>query len=246
MFCVLRKSYVSKHNSNREKQVILLMISNGKKTMALSLSVKKLSAFLRGITSKHHGDFYFLNCLHSFATGKKLELHKKVCENKDLCNVIMPFEDTKTLEFNQHQKSDKGPFIIYADLECIIEKIDGCKNNPEDSSTAKVSGHIRSRFSMSTISWFRSIEHNHDVYRGNDHMKKFCKFLREHAMKILILKRKKNKFLTKEQQESFENAKICHICKENFENKYLKDKSYQIVRDHRHYTGEYRDAEHSI
>ena len=40
-------------------------------------------------------------------------------------------QDTKMLEFNPNKKSDKGPFIIYADLECIIEKIDGCKNNPE-------------------------------------------------------------------------------------------------------------------
>ena len=38
----------------------------------------------------------------------------------------------KILEFSQYQKSDKAPFIIYADPECIIEKIDGCKNNPEN------------------------------------------------------------------------------------------------------------------
>ena len=36
----------------------------------------------------------------------------------------MPSEDTKMLEFNQYQKSDKVPLIIYADLECIVEKID--------------------------------------------------------------------------------------------------------------------------
>ena len=77
---------------------------------------------------------------------------KEVCQNKDFCNVIMPSEDTKILEFNQHQKSDKAPFIIYADLECIIEKIDGCKNNPENSSTTKVSKHILSGFFLSTIS----------------------------------------------------------------------------------------------
>ena len=68
-----------------------------------------------------------MSCLHSFATEKKLELHKKVCENKDFCNVIMPSEDTKILEFNQYPKYDKVPFVIYADLECIIEKTDGCK-----------------------------------------------------------------------------------------------------------------------
>ena len=49
----------------------------------------------------------------------------------------MPYEDTKTLEFNQYQKSHKAPFIIYADLECLIEKIQGYKNNPENSSTKK-------------------------------------------------------------------------------------------------------------
>ena len=86
-----------------------------------------------------------------------------VCENKDFCNIILPFEDTEILEFNQYQKSDKAPFIIYADLECIIEKIDGCKNNPENSSTTKVSKHIPSGFSMSTISSFRSIGNKHDL-----------------------------------------------------------------------------------
>ena len=126
------------------------------------LQSKKLSALLRGITSKHHGDIYCLNCFRSFATKSKLQSHKTVCENKDFCNIIMPSEDTKILEFNQYQKSDKAPFIIYADLECIIEKIDGCKNNPENSSTTKVSTHISSGFSMSTISSFRSKENKHD------------------------------------------------------------------------------------
>ena len=36
----------------------------------------------------------------------------------------MPSDDSKILEFDQYQKSDKAPFIIYEDLECIIEKID--------------------------------------------------------------------------------------------------------------------------
>ena len=84
----------------------------------------------------------------------------------------MPFDDTKILEFNQYQKSDKTPFIIYADLECIIEKIDGYKNNPKNSSTTKVIEHIPSGLSMSTISSFGSIENKHDLYRGKDCIKK--------------------------------------------------------------------------
>ena len=47
----------------------------------------------------------------------------------------MPSGDAKLLEFSQYQISDKVPFIVYAGLECMIEKIDECKNNPENSST---------------------------------------------------------------------------------------------------------------
>ena len=101
-----------------------------------------------GITSKYHGHFY---CLSSFATKSKLTSHKKVCKNKDFCNVIMPSDNTKILEFNKNQKSEKAPFIDQADLECLIVKTDGCKNNSEHLSTSKVSEHIPSGFSMSTI-----------------------------------------------------------------------------------------------
>ena len=70
----------------------------------------------------------------------------------------MPSDDTKILEFNQYHKSDKASFIIWADLECITEKIDGCRSNPENPSTTKLRQHIPSGFSVSTISSFRSIE----------------------------------------------------------------------------------------
>ena len=59
-------------------------------------------------------------------------------------------------------------------------------------------------------------------------MKKFCESLREHTMKITNFKKKKMKLLTKELQESYENLIICYICKEKFENKYLKDDCHYI------------------
>ena len=71
------------------------------------------------------------------------------------------------------------------------------KNNPENSSTTKSSDHISSGFSMSTISSFRSMEDKHDEYRGKDFMKKFCEFLREHAMKIINFRKKKNEVINK-------------------------------------------------
>ena len=56
-------------------------------------------------------------------------------------------------------------------------------------------------------------------------MKKFRESLREHTMEI----KKKKMLLTKEQHELYENAKICYIYKEKFENKYLKNKKYCTV-----------------
>ena len=58
-------------------------------------------------------------------------------------------------------------------------------------------------------------------------------------MKITDFKKRKIKLLTKKQQGSYENAKICYICQEKFENKYLQNKKYRKVRYHCHYTGEY-------
>ena len=55
---------------------------------------KTVSEILREATSNNNDDFYCLDCLHTFRTKNKRKHHKKVCENKDLCNFIMPSEDT--------------------------------------------------------------------------------------------------------------------------------------------------------
>ena len=78
----------------------------------------------------------------------------------------MPSEDTTMLEFNQYKKSDKAPFNIYSDLECLTEKTDGSKNNTENSVTTKAGEQIPSGFSISIILSFKSIENKHDIYRG--------------------------------------------------------------------------------
>ena len=77
---------------------------------------KKLSTLLRGITSKHRGNFYCLNCLRYFKTENKLKSHQKVCKNKDFFGIVMPSEKDKILEFNQYMKLDKVPYVIYGGI----------------------------------------------------------------------------------------------------------------------------------
>ena len=90
---------------------------------------------------------------------------------------------------------------------------------------------------MSAMPSFKSIENKHDVYRSKDWMEKYSESLREQEMEIINLKKKKNEVI---------NGKICYICQQTFENKYVKDKKYYKVSDHCHYTENYRGAAHSI
>ena len=177
---------ISEHNSNREKQVIILMIPN--EEGCHYIAVKQLPACLIGIKSKHHSDFCSLNCLYSFETEDKFKSHKGTSETRALFIVKMPSEDTKVLDFNQFKKPNKTPFYLYA-RESLIEKIDVCKNNPEKSSTIKVSKHSVRFLSMSKIS-FKSIKNKYAAYRHKDCMKKFCESLRENAVEIINFEKK--------------------------------------------------------
>ena len=65
---------------------------------------------------------------------------KKVCETNKQTNF---WKKLIILELYQNQNSDKVWFIVYADLECFIEKIDSCKNNAKNSTKIKVAKHTR-------------------------------------------------------------------------------------------------------
>ena len=81
---------------------------------------KSLSRLFKGITSNHKGDFYCLNCLHSFRTYNILKKHEKLCENNDFCYVEMPTKKKGSiLKYIDGVKALRMPFKIYANLECL-------------------------------------------------------------------------------------------------------------------------------
>ena len=116
----IRHAYKSKYKKERKTQVIILMITDGKKWDYVA--VKKLFALFIGIKSKHKGDYYCFNFLHLYRTEHKLKKHYNVCKAHDYCYVDMLKEDNKILKYNHGEKSMKVPFIIYADLESLLEK----------------------------------------------------------------------------------------------------------------------------
>ena len=179
-----------------------------------------------------------------YTTETKLRKHERICKNHDFCHPEMPNEDNKILKYISGEKSLKVPFIIYAELECLLKKINTCQNNPEDSYTEKKATHRPSGYSLVTCCSFDKSKNEQKYYRGKDCMKIFRKNLKDQAMNIINYEKKEMIPLTNEEKETHENQKICYICKKEFSTD-NKDKKYHTVRDHCHYTGKYRGAAHS-
>ena len=232
-------AYKSKNNLTQKRQIILLMISDGQKWHYLV----NLSRLLRGVTSNHKEDFYCLNCFHSYRTENELEAHKKICENHDYCHVEMPTKNDNIIKYNHGEKSMKLLFVIYADLECLLEKMSTCINNPNESSTTKINKHTPSGYSIFTHCSFDKSKNKLNYYRGKDCMNKFSKDFREHASKIIDYEKKKMISLTKEEKIYHNKQKICYICKKEFS---INEKKNYKVSDHCHYMGKYRGAAHNI
>ena len=163
--------------------------------------------------------------------------------------VMQPNEYNKILKYNHGKKSLKVPSTIYANLQCLLEKMLSCQNNPEKSCTEKKTKHTRSGYSLFTNCSFDLTKNKIDCYKGEDCIERFCRELREHAVKIINSEKKEMIPLTDEENKSYENQKVCYICKkelstdENDENEF---KLYQKVRDHCHYTEKFGGAAHNI
>ena len=106
-----------------------------------------------------------------------------MCENHDYCCVEMLKKDNKILKYNHGDKSLKAPFIIYADLESLHEKMNTCHNNPEKSSTTKINKHTLSGYSLFSHYSFDKTRNKLDYYKGKNCMKNFCLDLKVHAIK---------------------------------------------------------------
>ena len=110
----------------------------------------------------------------------------------------MSSEKENILGFHQYMKSHKMPYIVSANMELLIEKIDKCANNLENFSTRKIEEHIPCGNSISTIWEFNNTENDGALYCGEDCMNKSCSSLREHAKNIIDFAKEKMLPLTKE------------------------------------------------
>ena len=96
------------------------------------------------------------------------------------------------MKMQLRRKVSESSICCYADLECLLEKMSTCHNNPEKSSTTKINMHTPSVYSMFTHFLFDLTKNKLDFCRGKGCMERFCKDLEKHATKTINYEKKKD------------------------------------------------------
>ena len=169
--------------------------------------ISSLSRLFRGITANNHGDFYCLDCLHSFRTDNAL---KNICGNNDYCHVEMPTKDNNKLKYNHGEKSLKAPFEIYADLECLLIKQKSCQNNSNESYMKEKLYMSHLVVTLRLISSFNSKENKHSFYRGKDCIKRFYIDLKGLRTKTMNYEEKEMIPLTDNENKFYESQNVIY------------------------------------
>ena len=122
----------------------------------------------------------------------------------------------KILKYNFGGKSLKFPAIIYAALECLLENIHSSRNYLEKLYTEKKTKHTPSGYLLFTKCSFDSTENKLECQIGKDCIKRFCKDLTVHIMKIINYEKKERIPPTNDDNEYYDMQKVSQICKKEF------------------------------
>ena len=212
--------------------------------------IKNFSRLVRSqITSDTRKIHICKKCLSHFTKKDLFEKHSTYCSQNETVAVKMPIKNT-ILNFQNHFKKLPIPFVIYADFECLTKPINSCQPNPDKSFTEGYQKHEPSGYCL-FLKGLDGMEINYKpiVYtrktEDEDISEKFIKHvcLLTHMIYRRYYMNPKPLKLTPQEQKDFQSATMCHICEQDLN---VDKKTGHIfkVRDHCHFTGEYRGAAH--
>ena len=151
--------------------------------------------------------------------------------------MILPDHENNILKFKNYQYKEKVPFVVYADIECLLEPVVDSHMN-----TSIHQKHVPTSVAYNVLCSFDNSLSKIKLYRDKDCIEWFINELKCLAEKV-------NEYLknivpmeplTNQQKQEFKFAKICHICENPFKIDDIKH------RDHCHFTGKYRGAAHQV
>ena len=225
---------ISEH-SNRLNKIRLLLITEEEKTH--HCLIKSMCRLVASQTSKHKGGIFICDrCMNHFLTEKSLKAHEGYCNTNECVKINMPIKGS-TVFFKDLWKSERVPFVIYADTESLLKPIQSCKSDPGQKYTNKYQKHEPISFSY-YIKCFDDNVYNQKprIYTGEDAMQKLVEWIEEDVAYITNIP-EVGMIFGEEEAKQFNEATICWICGGEL--------GLDKVRDHCHYTGKYRGAAHN-
>ncbi|KMQ84261.1 hypothetical protein RF55_18085, partial [Lasius niger] len=119
-----------------ENCIIPLRLSEQKKARHINLlyveednvghfaCIQNLSRLVsKQLSKKDHKKYICDRCLHYFESEEKLQAHTVDCGKLNDCAIRLPSDKDKWLSFNNYARKERLPFIVYADLECVLRKV---------------------------------------------------------------------------------------------------------------------------
>ena len=176
--------------------------------------------------------------MHYFCTNERLQSHTTDCQEINDCAIRLPSEDEKWLEFGNHRNKERVPFVVYADLECVLRKTEPDREG--------ASSYAYQRHEVFSIGYYVRCSYDnalssYQFRRDKDCIAWFARQLNDlaHRVKNIVSANVPMETLSKEQWEAYRSATRCHICEKPFASDDTR------VRDHCHLTGRYRGPAHS-
>ncbi|XP_067216205.1 uncharacterized protein [Linepithema humile] len=199
-------------DDKKEKHVNLLYVC--KNNDAHFACIKNLPRLVSSQLSKHTHKMYICDrCLHYFYTREKLSVHSVDCGKMNDCAVVLPSEDDKWLTFRNYNRKERLPFVVYADLECTLEKKDG-----QDGTTYAYQHH-----NVFSVGYYVSCTYDNSLsgyksYRGEDCVAWLVNELHDlaHRVKAIRTTIVPMADLTPEESEKFRSTATCHVCEKPF------------------------------
>ncbi|KYM97826.1 hypothetical protein ALC62_11480 [Cyphomyrmex costatus] len=215
----------------RNKHVNLLYVQHDDNVVGHFVWIKNLSRLLNTQLNRS-------TCKKYICESERLARHNVDCARLNQCTVILPDEYDKWLSFRNHNRTKRLPFVIYADLECILEK-----TGIDDE---RISRFVYQHHKVFSIGYYLHCEFDETMSkyrhcRGANCVEWFVNELYHltHRVKSLFDRNTHMNQFTHEQWKQFTDATHCHICEKPFEEEHIR------VRDHCHITGRYRGPAHS-
>ena len=128
--------------------------------------------------TKHKGKKHFcMNCLQCLYSKEALAKHRTNCiaiNGVRAVEMPKPYIDRNGVEripsvyFRNHHKQLPVPFVIYADFECVTEKVSGCQPSDNKSYTEKYQRHTACGYKVA-CHYDKQYSRDLKIYRGEDY-----------------------------------------------------------------------------